>query len=312
MALPPQVQAALDAADATLNAVNAAQPQEVFAEADAAQPFEEQAPPPEVAPVAPEPPKDDLWEKKYRVLQGKYDAEVPNLHHKVRDLETNLRTAIERMNAASEAKERQPEPTTAADTKDIDNFGGDLVDMVSRVAGGAIGQAARAFEAKANALEQKIAQLAEQLSGTHQQVAMTAEQAFFDRVTKLVPNWEAVNVDPAFLAWLSEVDPVYGFTRQAALENAQKALNPDRASAVFQAFIGPQKAAPRVDPLANQVSPRSSASVAPSPTDKPVFTQAQVTYFYDQVRQGVYRGNEAEQQRIEQLINTALSEGRIR
>lgn len=314
MAIPSQVQAALDAANATLAGAQPAPPEGAFAVAETAPEPVQVAPQPEAAPVPNTPPKDEPWEQRYRVLQGKYSSEVPELHKRVHGLEANLQSAVERLNAASEAKERAPEQSSAADPKDAENFGEDLVVMVQRVAQGAVQKAAQAFEVKASALEQKINQLAEQLTGTHRQVEQTAELSFFEQVTKLVPNWETVNADPAFLAWLADADPVYGVPRQAALDQAQKQMSAGRVAAVFNAFTGGQPPVPtkKPNPLANQVSPKSSAPAAPAATTPQTFTSAQVTSFYDDLNKGRYRGNDAEAQRIEQMINAALAEGRIR
>ena len=320
MALPQQVQAALDAAEATLAATNApaaseASPVEPALDAQPQpDPFQQAAPPaaaPE-KPPAPQQQKPDEWESRYKSLQGIFNKTVPELQQQVKTLQTDLSTAVDRLNRASEQQESKPESKQAADPKDIDNFGQDLVDMVSRVAGGVINQAARAFEAKATQLESQIAQLQTAIQGASQQVAMTAEQSFFDKVTKLVPNWEQVNTDPGFLSWLAETDPVYGINRQAALQRAQDSLNADHAAAVFQAYLGPKPTAKRVDPLDQQVSPKGAATVAPTQADKPMLTSSQVTKFYDDMRRGMYRGNEAEAARIEKLINTALAEGRVR
>jgi len=321
MALPKQVEAALAAADATLAAANGTNQDTAVLEATPAQDDQPQPDPFQQAPqleAAPETPpataeKPDAWEQRYRVLQGKYDAEVPRLHHQVRDLQTDLRAAIERMDAASKAKESVPEQPQVADPRDVENFGADLVDMVSRVASQAIGRASQVLDAKIAQFESQIAQLSDAMKGTTQQVAVTAEQSFFDRVTKLVPTWEQTNADPSFLAWLAEVDPVYGMNRQAALDRARSELNAEQAAAVFNAYLGPKKAAPKgPDPLDKHVSPRSASTAAPAPiTDKPVITQAQVTAFYDAERRGAYRGNEAEFLRLEGIINAALAEGRI-
>ena len=319
MALPSQVQAALDAAEATLAATNAPSAPDVSPVEPAldAQPQPDpfgDATQPEAAPVAPPAPqpKDDVWEARYKSLQGLFNKEVPELQHKVKTLQSNLDEAISRLNRASEQQESRPAQQPTADPKDVDNFGQDLVDMVSRVSAQSIGQLSKVFEGKVAQFESQIAALEQSLKGATQQVAMTAEQSFFDRVTKLVPNWEEVNTQPAFIAWLNEVDPVYGVARQAALQRAQDGLNADHAAAVFKAFLGPQPTAKKVDPLDSQVSPRGAATVAPTAVEKPIITAAQITTFYDDVRKGNYRGNDAEVARIELLINTALAEGRVR
>lgn len=315
--LPRQVQDQLAAAEAVLAGVNAPQeapvaPEQLVPETQASTPTTEPVKQAEPQPQAPAPKQED-FEHKYRVLQGKYSHEVPRLHEQVKSLEANLAAAVERLNKASAEKEKAPEAKVAAEPKDVEEFGADLVNMVMRVSQASIARAAQVFDGRVADLEQKIAALSDQLKGTSQTVVASAEQTFFDRLTRLVPEWERVNADQGFLNWLAEEDPVYGVPRQNALQLAQQQLNVERVAAVFNAFIGPRKEqAPKTDPLDKQVSPKSAATVVPAPTNKPVVTQAQITQFYKELRQGVYRGKEAEAAQIEQMINNALAEGRVR
>lgn len=320
MALPPQVQAALDAAEATLAAGN---PAPTMGEADATQanPFEPvvASPPPvevmlEPAPApAPAKQEDPAWEARYKSLQGLFNKEVPALQQQVKVLEGNLHEAVARLDRASTEKEQVPQKSLQADARDVESYGEDMVAMVSRVAQGVITQAAQALEARASALETKVAQLSDAMQGATQAVALTAEQAFFERVDKLAPEWETINGSQAFLAWLAEADPVYGIPRQLALDDARTALDAVRVASVFNAFAPTAPVpAPAPDLLDAQISPRSVASPAPAATDKTVITQAQITAFYDDVRKGAYRGNEVEGIRLEGIINTALAEGRVR
>ena len=311
--LPKQVQEQLAAAEATLAGLNAPQvaPEQVEPVSTAAPEAVKQAEPQQQVQVAQKPPED--FEHKYRVLQGKYTNEVPRLHEQVKVLEANLSSAIERMNKASAEKERAPEPNVAAQPKDVEDFGADLVDMVVRVSQASLARAAKVLDAKVAEIDAKIAELTNQVKGTSQSVAVSAEQTFFERLTRVMPDWERINADQNFLNWLAEEDPVYGVPRQNALHLAQQQLNVERVASVFNAFAGPRKEqAPKIDPLDKHVSPRSAATAAPAPTTKSVITQAQVTQFYNEVRQGKYRGNEAEATRLEQMINSALAEGRVR
>lgn len=319
MALPKQVQAQLDNADAMLAEVNGQPASSELATLAATEqviePVQQAEPPqavePEVHVVAEPQPQPDPFEARYKVLQGKYNAEVPALHRKVHELESDLRTAIERLERASAERESATATQHVSDTKDVENFGADLVEMVNRVSSSAMSKALKQMETRAATIEAQMRKLIEQVSGVTQHTAQTAEEMFFDKLAKLVPDWERINADKAFLAWLAEVDPVYGVPRQKALEQAQKTLSADRAASVFLAFAGPRQAAPKPDPLEKQVSPKGAGSAPPPSGEKPVIKQAQITQFYDEVRRGQYRGREAEAARIEQLINTALAEGRV-
>jgi hypothetical protein len=241
-----------------------------------------------------------------------FNREVPGLQNQVKDLRSQLETAVARLNEAADAKAKPSEPAApVADPRDVENFGSDLVEMVQRTAERMFGRAASELQGQAARIEQRLAQLEQALQGTHETVAMTAEQSFFDRLTKMVPDWEQINANDAFLAWLAEVDPVYGHPRQSALNAAQQSMNAERAAAVFKAFAATQPAAPKPNAVARQASPKAAATAAPTPQTKPVLTQQQVVDYYNAKRRGEYRGQEAEVQRIEAMINLAIAEGRV-
>ena len=313
MALPPQIQAQVDAADATLAALN--KPAEDLQTQDPTpdQPAQKEVEPqPQAVAPAPAQPQVDPWEHKYKTLQGRYNSDVPKLQTQVSELKSQLETAIAKLNEVAKPPAPQ-EKKPVADPQDVEAFGQDLVEMVQRVAERMFGGAAAEFQRQATAFEQRLVKLEGALKGTTETVAMTAEQAFFDRLAKLVPNWEEINVNQAFLAWLAEVDPVYGQPRQAALDVAQQSLNSERAANVFKAFMAAQPQAPKSNPVDKQVSPKAAASAAPTATDnKPVITQAQIKAFYDDVAKGLYRGRPQEMQQIEVKINAAIAEGRVR
>lgn len=321
MALPRAIQAQLEQANALLDAANKpadstppADPAPAAAPADNPSPTPPSDPP--SSPVAAEPPANpapqpDVWEHKYKTLQGLFNREVPTLQQEVKDLKSQLSEAVAKLNEAAQKKPSEPEaPKT--DPRDVENFGSDLVDMVQRVATSMVGRAASEYQALAARLEQRVTQLEAALQGTTQTVAMTAEQSFFDRLTKLIPDWEQTNANDAFLAWLAEVDPILGQPRQVALNAAQQSLNAERAAAVFKAFAATQPVAPKSNPVDKQVSPKGAATAAPAPQQPIVLTQQQIVDFYNSKRRGEYRGNEAEAKRIEDMINLAIAEGRVR
>jgi uncharacterized protein YukE len=320
MALPRSIQAQVEQANAVLAQANTptqepAAPQPTAELAPEAPEAQQQVLEPTASsePQAqPTQPQSDVWEHKYKTLQGLFNREVPTLQHQVKDLRTQLETAVARLNEAADAKAKPSEPAApVADPKDVENFGSDLVEMVQRIAERMFGRAVSEFQGQAARFEQRLAQLEQALQGTHETVAQTAEQSFFDRLTKMVPDWEQINANDAFLAWLAEVDPVYGHPRQAALNASQQSMNADRAAAVFKAFAATQPAAPKPNAVTKQVSPKAAATAAPTSQTKPMLTQQQVVDYYNAKRRGEYRGQEAEVQRIEAMINLAIAEGRV-
>lgn len=318
--LPSAVQRQVEQAEALLAQANNPEP---TAQTPAADPPTDpapqaeptaQAPAPVPAPaVAPTPSQDEVWERKYKTLQGLFNAEVPKLQSQNKELAAKLHDAIERMEKlAQQPAKVEPQPTPAADPKDVEDFGQDLVEMVQRQVRSLVGGMAQKVDAVIGGFDNRIAQLEQAVKGASETAATTAEEVFFGKLARAVPDWETVNSDQRFLDWLAEVDPVYGQPRQAALGSAQQSLNAERAAAVFNAFKAQTSQPPKTDPLAKQVSPRAAASAPTTQVEKPVITQAQIQKFYLDVAQRKYQGREAEMQQLEAGINQAIAEGRVR
>lgn len=318
--LPRAVQRQIEAADAIVAELNkpaepapVAQPPSDPPAQDAQQvqpPVEANEPP--AQPPAPPPSVD--WEHKFKTLQGLFNAEVPKLQNRTKQLEAQLQEVM----AKQKELPKEPvaeQPKAPTHDKDVDEFGGDLVDMVHRQVAAQLGAVSAKLDGLVKPLMERLAQLEQSVEGASTTATATAEEIFFDRLTKMVPEWETLNVDQGFLAWLSEVDPVYGQPRQAALHAARNELDSNRVAAVFNAYkatIVKPEPAPKTDALSKQVSPKSGgASATPQQPQKPQVTEKSIQDFYHQVATGKFRGREKEAAEIEQLINQAIAEGRV-
>ena len=107
---------------------------------------------------------------------------------------------------------------------------------------------------------------------------------------------------------------MYGVPRQRALDSAREQLDVTRAASVFNAFAPATTVAPVVrNPVDRQVSPKAAAANASQTTNtKPMYSQKQITDFYNDLAKGKFRGREAEATAIEQSVNSAIAEGRVR
>lgn len=267
---------------------------------------------PAVTPPVPQAPVED-FEQKYRTLEGKYRAEVPRLQQQLqatareRDDVGNRLTQLE-----TELRQMRDKPQAQTlDPKDVESFGADLVEMVRRQANTEI---ERAVQTHLAGLTDRLGRLEQSLTGVTQATVNNAEVTFRTNLKQLVPDFETINVSPKFLEWLGEEDPVYGEPRQAALDRAANRMDVNRTAAVFLAFkqsLPAQAPAPAND-LQSQIAPsRTGASVVPSQASQPMVSQNSITQFYRDQTRGLYRGREAEAQRIEAEINRAIAEGRV-
>lgn len=316
MSLPERIKQQVAEGEAILAAINSPQGAESTQTEAAVQPTTETQPSPTTAPVAaaPEPAKPvepaqtagelEALRKKYLSLQGmhkSYEQRIAQLQSENAQLKVKVeeRTKVE----------VPDKPIT--DPKDAEVFGADMVDMVQRVAEAMFGQAAKSFDDRIAAIESR-------LEGTSREISRTAEEVFYDRLGTMVPDYEALNEDPGFLTWLGEVDPVYGAPRQAALTAAAGAMDVARVARIFLTYknlSAPVTVAPTPtasQQLERQVAPPTVNAAPPrQQAGKPLITESEVQAFYNDMRQGKYRGREDEAVRAEAIINAAMAEGRI-
>lgn len=320
--LPSAVQRQVEAAEALMAqhtpSVEAAEPEaqpqptEPVQEAEQTQPTAVQA---AETPAPEQRTQDDVWERKYKTLQGLFNAEVPKLQRQNQEMSAKLQDAIQRVEKLAEAKQAPPE-ASAVDPRDADTFGADLVEMVQRQVRSVIGTMAGKMDEVVGKFEVRLGQVEQALNGTNETVAVTAEGLFYSALAESVPDWEQINAEDGWLEWLSEVDPVYGQPRQTALTAAQNSLDAKRVSAVFKAYKAtkskPVEAPKTTSPLEKQLAPRSATTVPPVSGAKPIVAQQDILDFYRSVQRGEFRGREAEVQAAEQTINEAIAEGRVR
>jgi polyhydroxyalkanoate synthesis regulator phasin len=301
MALPAQIQRDLDRANALLTPPaepQVAPPVQAVAQAEATQVYQ-----PAPAPAVP-PQSHEDWEHKYRTLQGVHNAHTRDLKARIGELEEHIAQLARRQEAAPAT------PPPAMNPQDAETFGEDLVEMVRRTAQAEGGSAVKS-------MQERIAQLEQQLAGATAVASKTADEVFYERLEVLVPDWSTINKDEGFLAWLAEVDPLYDLPRQAALTAAGNSRDVNRVARVFQTYKGAvpatQKPASRPEPT---VTPQTSGSgaaqvVQQNAAGQQVITIQAVEAFYKDVQRGLYRGRDQEMAQQEAIINAALAENRI-
>lgn len=320
MSLPKQVQAQAEEAarlekqmlgipeDAPIEGAEAGQESaEGQPVGEAAMPQQDQ----EAQPIPSTPDSEETWEKRYKSLQGMFNAEVPRLQAQMKELQSQLSAERAKAEAADRVKAYQPEQLVT--DKDVEAFGSDLIDVIDRKAREV---ASNMVGTKMIELEAENQTLREQLSGVSERQVSNDRRAFFGELERLVPDYEAVNVDPGFLGWLAEIDSLSGLSRQEYLNNAYGTFDVQRTAALFNTYKQLMAPAPSrtANKLERQVAPGTSkvSSSTPANGSDRIISTREVEGFYRDVQRGVYRGNEAEQARIEAEIDLAVAEGRIR
>lgn len=256
---------------------------------------------------------DSKWEAKYHTLKGMYDAEVPRLHSQVRELNSQVQTLIGEVERAKVQTPVTEETVKSLITdQDKEAFGPDLIDLIERAAESKVST----LRTRESDLVREISNLKSQLGDVSERQTVSDKDRFLSGLSKMVPEWEALNTDQGFLEWLAVEDPVYGLPRQVALTNAYERLDLDRVASVFNTYkqlVGAPK--PKHKPnqeLQRQIAPARSRSAAPpaDSQDQRIFTQGDIGQFYEDCRRGLFTDEEAAS--FEKVIHAAVAEGRVR
>lgn len=314
--LPSQVQRGLEEAERIEQSLAA--PPEAHDE-----PVEdrEPAPAPEPQPPAPaaQPPapsEDDTWRARYFTLKGMYDADVPRLHARVKELEAEL-------SAKPPAPEPPQEPPADAPItltqKDIDEFGPDLIDVIKRAAVDIAGPQIAALQAEIKTLKATASEAASKATETAEAQGADRRQRYFTDLAKAVPDYAEINANQMFLDWLGQTDPLSGRIRQEFLDSAFQSFDVERTAKLFTTWKETTSPAPAPTPvdtakteLDTQVQPGRPRASAPQVDRAPkTYTQAEITRFYTDMAKGLYKGREDEAARMEADIDAAAAEGRV-
>lgn len=242
--------------------------------------------------------KDDQWEHRYKVLEGKYRAEVPRLNAENRELKQQFESL---KNEIEQLKSRGTQaPSSLISAEDREKYGDDLLDVIKRAA-----------QEQVAAKENEIADLKRQLDAVTTTTAKSVEVSFFDRLGQLVPDWVTINGEDGFLRWLDEYDEFTGKTRQDLLSDAEQAKDAERVAKFFKKWKDSQKAVETNTQrnLESQVAPDSNRVVAP-PTGKRIFSRGEIAAFYAAARRGEISAKDMVSMEAE--IHAATIDGRIR
>lgn len=292
----------------------------------------EPAPPVEAAPPAepvtqpsnPEPTPAEDWEHKYKSMEGRFkraEELTKALTERLGQLEAELAAA----KAAKPAT-----PTTPASTQEslitpqeLQDYGEEFLTVVGK-------KAREIASAETAELRQQVAELKAELASVNGTVAGNAQEKMFQTLDEKCPDWQKINVNPNFIAWLQLPDTYSGAIRHTLLKAAFERNDSPRVLAFFNGFLAEEAAvdpaqvavtpstaapAPGKVPLAELAAPgraKSPAASTPAPAEKPIIQRAQIAQFYTDVASGKYRGNDKEKDRLERMIFEAERDGRIR
>lgn len=255
--------------------------------------------------TAAEPTDLEKSESKFKVLQGKYNAEVPRLHQEIRELTSTTQSL------QAQLEQAQTPATVAKDLEETDlnieayaEYGEEFEQLAQMV---------KSLTSKVETLKNENTSLRTSVDNVE---VNSASEKFWDRLEAAVPDWETINTNPDFVQWLQEVDDISGITRQTHLNDASETLNANKTIKIFKKFndsVAKENTnnGQRNNRIARQAQPNSVNTAAPTSPNKRLYTRKEIKEFYKDVSSGKWKGHEAELKQVEADIFAAPLEGRI-
>jgi len=287
--IPKQVQAMIDAAEATVVKPDALPAAESVAAEQPAAAAAVETPAVEIPPADPHAgtaqrmsyeqivtlPHEKLAQM-YSTLQGKYHAEVQPLAQRVRELESeNEQLKLRPVSVPARPFSEELDDDTR------EEVGPEVLTVVQK-------------------MEDRL----------RSEFAAEKFESFIHTMDALVPDFRKHNEDPEFIAWLAGKDPLAAEPRSSGFQKAVSRMYAPIAAQYFQTWLASKQ--PPAVPSMKEVSVPENAGGAGKPSDsKPLIKESFITEFDSDVVKGRYRNDPAEQSRIEQMINAAVREGRV-
>lgn len=289
---------------------------------------------PAKAPVVIDPPKEPVtepvvvqsvipvrgaedFEHKFKVVQGKYDAEVPMLRTQVADLTEQVKTLME-SKAASPEPVKTPKTLSKAVEALQEQYGQEFTDMVNSAVEEKTEQ--RAEEIANKIVDERLKDITGKVNTVAEVQVQSASTVFMNALEKgLGVGWETgINKDPGFLAWLAKpIDAeLGGETYMDKLTAAYNSLDDAKVLTIFNRYIklNPQDTNTNTSKLEELIVPENKGGgddLANLNKEKKNYTQAEVNQFYKDSATGIYKGKPEEKASIEADIFAAQNEGRI-
>ena len=332
-ALPRQVQSQIDAANAIIDQMSGKSKDEEKSSDDANKQAAEKEQPKasteQPKEQAPQPTETDA-EHKYKVLQGKYNKEVPRLQQQLRQSFEENDTLRQRLNdmeatvASLKAVKEKP-PMPAVSDEEREQFGDDLIDLISRVSKRDL---LPEIEKRLKDVDGRVKQVGQKVASTEETMAESKRRETLKALADAVPNWEQQNEDPKFLEWLGEVEPSVGVERGRLLTDAFQSNDAHRVIWFFKGFQNENAAdtakatpsqekkesQPKLDDYVAPGSPKTGTASAPNESGKRVWTRNDIKAFYAEKNEYVKKGKKLpdEMLKLERDLFKAQHEGRLR
>lgn len=162
-------------------------------------------------------------------------------------------------------------------------------------------------------VQAEMEQLRAEIESLRGNAAQTREQNFWAHIDSALPDWQAQQADAGFQAWLEEIDPVSGRTRDSYVKEAQQSLDAKRVVAIFKSYrsASPQPSSVPAAPSRPSAPPAGKPIAAELPPPPQKMRLADYKRFQQEVTQGMWRGRDKEAAEMDFKFQRALQAGNL-
>lgn len=254
------------------------------------------------------------FEQKYRTLQGMHQADRERFRKELDQRDNQIRALTEKLEELSnqvQAQAQAPQTSNSAaevaanlsweelgfSPDDVEEYGEDYLKKWRNMA-------VKLVE-KVNA--STVGRVEQQVRSVTKDREEEARSKFYSALSGDVPDWEQINVDPQFDAWLNERDGLSFRSRKQNLLDAVKALDATTAIGYFTAYKESQS---RSDNLAPHSFGGPQPDIYSGEGPRP-WRRSEIKAFYDAQSRGALSMTAEEAMRTEQSIIAAQNAGRV-
>lgn len=242
------------------------------------------------------------WKKRFSSLSSTHASTVAELKQAQAAAKQRESELLERL----EALEQKPNDRSYLSEDELTLFGEDNLNVVERVA-------EQMAERKLAVLQQQQERERERAEAERQaQIAATERHTTFKQQLKnAVEDFDRIDNDKGFEAWLKAPDMYSGVPRVELLQRAYQSSDVGRVAQFYRDYVSETR---KPDPRENLVQPRQSGAPAPDgPTPKGrIWTEADRKKFYHDKAMGRFQNDPETARALENDLFAAMREGRIR
>ncbi|OUR99230.1 hypothetical protein A9Q81_11690 [Gammaproteobacteria bacterium 42_54_T18] len=259
------------------------------------------------------------WEQRYNVLQGKYNKEVPDAIDSVRRVQqekselvikvNGLNQQVSELTQALEAI-KNPEPDHSEKIGTVrSDFGDEVADLLAD-------SQKEIADLKGVIAESKKPEPEPAVQGDSQDEDPAAKHSINHVMTRVggEEEFNRIDSDPDFNAYLNEIDPLYGTQRRNVMQSLFAKGDLETVSNYYISWNAQQKAALASADRREELIEPASLNGGEQAEVKKTYKQSEIPeIFTDLTHNPKYKTIEgqAEAEAIEQDLHLAMTEGRI-